>query len=154
MPSVEPGGGRGRAAAPGAGDGGAAGTGGTGAIGGAGGGGAGCGAGGRGGAAVDAGLDSPVATGGSRADAGGDAAREQEWTRQFGTKVNDDAYAVTVDGSGNVYVAGYTSGALEGQTSAGSGDAFVRKYDGGGTELWTRQFGSADNDYVFASERR
>src|SRR5262249_60794229 len=31
-------------------------------------------------------------------------------------------------------------------TGAGSGDAFVRKYDFAGNELWTRQFGTADID--------
>ena len=48
---------------------------------------------------------------------------------------------VAVDASG-VYVAGVTSGTLPGQTSAGGGDAFVRKYDADGNELWTRQFGT------------
>jgi hypothetical protein len=38
-------------------------------------------------------------------------------------------------------VAGVTCGAFPGQTSAGSCDAFVRKYDPSGNELWTRQFG-------------
>ena len=107
------------------------------------------GAGGSGGAAVDAGPDSSISTGGSRADAAGDTATPQEWTRQFGTVVNDEARAVTVDGSGNVYVAGQTRGMFDG-LSAGAGDAFLRKYDGGGTELWTRQFGSTGNDYVFS----
>ena len=41
------------------------------------------------------------------------------WTRQFGSTSYDYGYGVAVDGSG-VYVAGYTTGALPGQTSAGS----------------------------------
>lgn len=64
------------------------------------------------------------------------------WTRQFGTSLLDQAYGVTVDASGNVYVAGLTSGVLPGQTMSGSNDAFVRKYSADGDELWTRQFGS------------
>ena len=44
-------------------------------------------------------------------------------------------------------VAGQTSGVLPGQTSAGgTGDAFVRKYDASGTEVWTRQFGTDVDD--------
>jgi hypothetical protein len=70
------------------------------------------------------------------------------WTRQFGTTNVDEAVAVTMDRSGNQYVAGWTQGVLPGQTSAGSLDAFVRKYDPAGTEVWTRQFGSSDRDYL------
>jgi len=71
------------------------------------------------------------------------------WTRQFGTSASDYAYGVAVDGSGNVCVAGYTDGALPGQTSSGSRDAFVRKYDGSGNVLWTRQFGTSASDYAY-----
>jgi len=70
------------------------------------------------------------------------------WTRQFGTSIDDHAGGVAVDGSGNVYVAGYTYGALPGQENLGDGDAFVRKYDGAGNELWTRQFGTSGDDYA------
>jgi hypothetical protein len=70
------------------------------------------------------------------------------WTRQFGTPVNECAEDVVVDGVGNVCVVGGTGGALPGQTSAGRWDAFAVKFDGAGTLLWTRQFGSSDHDYV------
>src|SRR2546426_243908 len=56
-----------------------------------------------------------------------------------------EADGIAVDASG-VYVAGLTWDALPGQTSAGSGDAFLRKYDASGNVLWTRQFGSSDVD--------
>jgi hypothetical protein len=77
------------------------------------------------------------------------AAQTPEWTRQFGSAGHDRATAVAVDASG-VYVAGATEGALPGQTSAGSIDAFLRKYDFAGTELWTRQFGSPVIDEILA----
>ncbi|MBI2820490.1 MAG: hypothetical protein HYX73_10970, partial [Acidobacteria bacterium] len=64
------------------------------------------------------------------------------WTRQFGTASPDQARGVAVDAT-SVYIVGGTNGALPGQTSAGSSDAFVRRYDANGTELWTRQFGSS-----------
>ena len=70
------------------------------------------------------------------------------WTRQFGTTNVDEAVAVTVDRAGNTYVAGWTQGVLPSQTSSGMLDAFVRKYDAAGTEVWTRQFGSSDRDYL------
>jgi hypothetical protein len=64
------------------------------------------------------------------------------WTRQFGTSNFDQARGIAVNSSG-VYVVGLTVGTLEGQTSAGSHDVFIRKYDAGGKELWTRQFGTS-----------
>jgi PKD domain/RTX calcium-binding nonapeptide repeat (4 copies)/Beta-propeller repeat len=65
------------------------------------------------------------------------------WTRQFGTPNGDTVNELSADASG-IYLAGHTTGALPGQTHEGSVDAFVRKYDLGGNEVWTRQFGSAD----------
>lgn len=67
------------------------------------------------------------------------------WTRQFGTTGTDQATGVATDAS-DVYVSGFTAGALAGQTTAGGLDAFVRKYDAGGVEIWTRQFGSTNSD--------
>ena len=64
------------------------------------------------------------------------------WARQFGTPDVDTAAGVAVDSAGNIYIAGDTLGSLPGQTSAGSYDAFVRKYDPNGKEIWTRQFGT------------
>src|SRR2546427_744775 len=45
------------------------------------------------------------------------------------------------DASG-VYVAGTVEGAFPGQTSLGSGDAFVARFDAEGNLMWVRQFGS------------
>ncbi len=75
-----------------------------------------------------------------------DGSGTELWTRQFGSAQDDYGQSVCVDSSGNVYLAGYTSGALPGRTSAGAQDAFLRKYDSGGAELWTRQFGSGARD--------
>jgi len=70
-----------------------------------------------------------------------DGSGNEVWTRQFGTPVGDNAYAVAVDASG-IYVAGSTGGTLPGQTSAGASDPFLRQYDRSGNEVWTRQFGT------------
>jgi hypothetical protein len=76
-----------------------------------------------------------------------DAAGTKVWTKQLGSSGSDYAHAVATDSSGNVYVAGYTSYAsLPGQVSAGKLDAFVAKYDKNGALLWTRQFGTAEDD--------
>ena len=76
-----------------------------------------------------------------------DSRGRELWTQQFGSSENDFTFSIALDASG-VYVAGYTLGTLPGQTSAGASDVFVRKYDSRGRELWTRQFGSSDDDGV------
>lgn len=50
------------------------------------------------------------------------------WTRQLGTALEDGATAVATDQANNFFVAGYTIGALDGQTSAGGCDLLVAKY--------------------------
>jgi hypothetical protein len=67
-----------------------------------------------------------------------------QWTRQFGTAQSDSATGVALHGSA-VYVAGSTSGQLGDTVSDGFHDAFVRRYSSDGAVVWTRQFGS-DND--------
>ncbi len=68
------------------------------------------------------------------------------WARQFGSVADDYGLAVTVDAAGNAFVAGCTGGALSGQVSSGLTDAFVRKYDQRGAEIWMHQFGTAGMD--------
>jgi hypothetical protein len=51
-------------------------------------------------------------------------------------------YGVSTDLSGNVFVSGYTEGALDGNTLTGSKDFFVTKYDGSGVKQYTRQLGA------------
>lgn len=77
-----------------------------------------------------------------------DSAGTQLWFRQIGTAGDDDSHGIAIDGLGNVYISGSTSRNLGGPT-AGFVDAFLSKYDAGGTLLWSRQLGSADNDMSF-----
>eukprot|EP00971_Amphidinium_carterae_P327843 6459409-Amphidinium_carterae.1 len=51
-----------------------------------------------------------------------------QWTRQKGTSSRDFATDVAVSVDGQVYVAGYTEGSLDGQSSAGFADAFLMQY--------------------------
>ncbi len=65
------------------------------------------------------------------------------WTRQLGTPENDWGQDVALDADGNVYLVGYTLGALEGTHYGAGGDAYLRKYDPDGNVLLTWQYGTA-----------
>ena len=75
------------------------------------------------------------------------AGQSTNWARQFGTSWPDSASDVATDEAGNVFVVGQTGGVLPGQSrQGGHSDAYLRKYDGEGNELWTRQFGGQGDD--------
>ncbi len=69
-----------------------------------------------------------------------------QWTKQLGTSRSDEGQSITSDSSGNVYVTGYTSGGLDGNTNAGSTDLFVVKYNSSGVKQWTKQLGTSADD--------
>ncbi len=71
------------------------------------------------------------------------------WSEQISSTAQDSGCALAIDGSGYVYVAGYTEGTLA-SANAGGFDVFLSKYDGSGNPQWTRQFGSGENDHGFA----
>lgn len=66
--------------------------------------------------------------------------------KQFGSAQWEEARAVAVDGDGNVFVAGFTGGTLDGNVSAGGDDAFLVKLSVSGVRLWARQIGTASKD--------
>jgi len=72
-----------------------------------------------------------------------------QWTRQWGTPVGDYGMAVAVDGNGQILVAGYTYGGMDGNVNAGAVDVFLVKWTPDGTKAWTRQWGTAGNDYGY-----
>jgi hypothetical protein len=79
-----------------------------------------------------------------------DSAGNQLWVRQLGTSSNDVAYAAAPDGGGGLYVGGSTSRDLGGP-NAGFSDAWLARYDGAGNQVWIRQLGSSDTDWVIAA---
>ncbi len=70
------------------------------------------------------------------------------YTKQLGTASQDYGSGDAVDSSGNTYVAGATRGDFDGNTSAGLYDGFLVKYNSAGAKQWTRQLGTASNDYA------
>ena len=73
------------------------------------------------------------------------------WTLQGGTSKNDEAYSVSTDLLGNVYITGNTSSTLSGETNNGglnngNHDLFIEKYDSTGTKQWTKQWGGGNGE--------
>ena len=69
-------------------------------------------------------------------------AGDKQWTQQLGVVAkNTRANGVATDGSGNVFIGGYTNGGIDGNTLQGNNDAFIAKYDNAGYKQWTRQLG-------------
>lgn len=76
-----------------------------------------------------------------------DCTGSQVWARIWGSPVTDIGYAVAVDKSNCVYVAGETGGAFDGQTNTGGADVCLTKFDSSGARIWTRIWGSPTNDH-------
>jgi hypothetical protein len=63
--------------------------------------------------------------------------------------------SVATDANGNVYVAGATTGGLDGNTLTGTRDFFVTKYNSSGVKQYTRQLGvtgKITNGYSVATD--
>ncbi len=80
------------------------------------------------------------------------------WANRLGSTGSDEVYAITVDGSGNVYVAGYFNATVDfdpsattsNLTASGSDDIFYGKYSSVGALTWANAHGSADFDAAVA----
>ncbi|MCP3104625.1 SBBP repeat-containing protein [Myxococcus sp. K15C18031901] len=83
-----------------------------------------------------------------------DASGVKQWTRQLGVagKVTHGRRAAA-DNAGNVYVSGWTTGNLDGNTLTGPQDVFVTKYDANGVKQWTRLAGAPNTGaYLYGSQ--
>lgn len=101
-----------------------------------------CGGGG-GGAAPAAGNETPPTP---------DASETPTWQgiKQLGSDMTEMTTDVASDSQGNIFVTGWTTGELDGNTSAGQQDIFLVKYDTAGNKRWTRQLGTTGVDKAMA----
>jgi beta-propeller repeat-containing protein len=78
------------------------------------------------------------------------------WVRTFGSTGSEWGRAVTVDGAGNVYVAGIFEGTIDvggaPLASVGSADVLVMKLDGFGNHVWSTSFGSTSWEHARSIE--
>lgn len=73
-----------------------------------------------------------------------------QWKRQLGTSGLEIAWGAAADGNGNVYLAGWTTGSLDGPFRGGDSDAWVAKYSPAGALLWVQQLGTDDSEQATA----
>jgi len=78
-----------------------------------------------------------------------DSDGDKKWTKLLGSDKFDYSYGVAIDSNNNVYITGYTSGNLDGNTNAGSYDAFLTKYDSDGDKKWTKMLGSDQSEFSY-----
>ena len=74
------------------------------------------------------------------------------WTRLLGTTEVEYGVSLTTGNDGAIYLAGSSTGSLDGQSNNGFGtfDAFITKYNPDGTKVWTRMVGSRLDEYARA----
>jgi hypothetical protein len=82
-----------------------------------------------------------------------DANGNQNWIQQIPTLATNQANAVSVDASGNIYIGGSVSGGVvgAGQTSQGGSDAYLAELNSQGTIVAENQFGTTGSDQVSAT---
>ncbi len=67
----------------------------------------------------------------------------RQWTIEDGSAgKSSSGYGIAVDSSGNVFLTGITTGAIDGQTLHGFFDFFITKYNTSGTRQWTVEDGA------------
>ncbi len=80
----------------------------------------------------------------------------QEWARQAGSAGFEVGESVAVDNAGNVFLAGWITGDIDGHTYQGrdatvgsTGDTYLARYDRDGNQLWQRSIGTDGDDAFY-----
>ena len=76
-----------------------------------------------------------------------------QWSKRFGSAGADAGWALAVDPSGHVVLAGKFAGTVDfgggPLVSAGLANAFVAKYDSNGLHVWSRRLGGSNNETAY-----
>lgn len=75
-----------------------------------------------------------------------DGLGNERWSREYPTPTSDFVYGMAPDGSGGVFMGGFTRSGL-----STSEDAWIARYDASGSPLWSRQFGSNLEDRIYGA---
>ena len=75
------------------------------------------------------------------------------FSKAFGGAANEDARAVAVDKSGNIYIGGFTFGDVDfggdALKNAGGSDIFLLELDASGNHVFSRLYGDSDNQNLY-----
>ncbi len=80
-----------------------------------------------------------------------------DWAKSFGSSGSDIGADITISNDGSIFISGWTTGNLNNQIHAGVAnnsdginDSYVMKLDSDGNELWTKLFGTTEEDQGYA----
>ncbi|MXN91934.1 hypothetical protein GR160_11935, partial [Flavobacterium sp. Sd200] len=83
------------------------------------------------------------------------ASGTRTWGTYFGATGRDHGYTCILDGSGNIYLSGYTESAtgiasngFQSSHGGGTQDAFLAKFSSSGSRLWSTYYGGTGIDYA------
>ena len=71
-------------------------------------------------------------------------------TKLLGGGSADYAESVSTASDGSIYIAGRTSGSIDGQSNNGLTDAFITKLNSDGSKVWTKLLGGASLDNAYS----
>jgi uncharacterized repeat protein (TIGR01451 family) len=82
----------------------------------------------------------------------------RQWGTYYGGTGFDASYSITIDGTGCIYISGYTeshTGIAAGgfqDTQGGQVDAFLTKFNSTGIRIWGTYYGGANNDFSYSTD--
>lgn len=79
-----------------------------------------------------------------------DSTGKAVWNRLLGASDKASGFAITVDSTDNVIIAGQVNSTVSGVEIFKGDDSFVAKYDSSGTKVWTRQLDTLASDSALA----
>ena len=68
------------------------------------------------------------------------------WKKSVASSQNDEINQLKIDQNDNIFVVGTTDGSINNGILRGGSDVFIVKYDSAGTIVWSKQFGTNDDD--------
>lgn len=82
----------------------------------------------------------------------------RQWGTYYGGTGDEASYGLSVDGTGNIYLSGYTSSSTgismtggHQTVIGGSYDGFLVKFNSSGTRLWATYYGGTGDDFPFSN---